>query len=144
MTPLLQPDNEQFLQKVQVIVKNGFLDSKILNEPISPETFDLVEMLIFYVMVSIHMRLETALSVFVIHSHCIDNCPMKFQEYSRTKNYANYDNNPALSAEIRRILHKINLIQNEIAKCQMQYVQQEQIQQEILRSFSVSFYFHTW
>lgn len=44
---------EAFLQKVQVIVKNGFLDPKILHEPISPETFDLIQMLIFYVMVGV-------------------------------------------------------------------------------------------
>lgn len=40
---------EQFLQQVQVIVRNGFLDRRILTEPIPPETFDLVQMLIFYV-----------------------------------------------------------------------------------------------
>lgn len=44
---------EQFLQQVQVIVRNGFLDRRILTEPIPPETFDLVQMLIFYVIVSV-------------------------------------------------------------------------------------------
>lgn len=43
---------EVFLQQVQLIVKFGFLDCKILNEPISPETIDLVQMLCFYVKVS--------------------------------------------------------------------------------------------
>lgn len=98
---------EAFLQKVQVIVNNGFLDPKILNEPISPETFDLVQMLIYYVM-----------------------------EYKQTRNYANCDNSPALCAEIKNIFYKINLIQNEIAKCQLQFVQQKRIQHEILQSFS--------
>ncbi len=54
------------------------------------------------------------------------------------RNYANCDNNPALCAEIKNIFYKINLIQNEIAKCQLQYVQQKRTQEEILRSFSVS------
>lgn len=44
-------NHQQFLQQVQIIVQNGFLDPKILNEPISADTFDLVQMLIFYVMV---------------------------------------------------------------------------------------------
>lgn len=39
------------MQRLQVIVQNGFLDAKILNEPISPETYEYVQMLIFYVMV---------------------------------------------------------------------------------------------
>lgn len=40
-----------FLQQVQLIVKFGFLDPKILSEPISPESIDLIQMLCFYVKV---------------------------------------------------------------------------------------------
>lgn len=48
------------------------------------------------------------------------------------------DSNPALTDEIQNIFHKINLIQKEIAKCQLQNIRQNQIEQEIMQSFSVS------
>lgn len=49
--PNQQKQIEDFLEKVQIIVNNGFLNPNILKQPISPDTFDLVQMLIFYVMV---------------------------------------------------------------------------------------------
>lgn len=52
--------HQQFLQQVQIIVQNGFLDPKILNEPISADTFDLVQMLIFYVMVGRRTEIASA------------------------------------------------------------------------------------
>lgn len=50
---------DEFLQKLRLVVQNGFLDRKILSEPISPETYELVQMLIHYVMVSIFMYICT-------------------------------------------------------------------------------------
>lgn len=52
---------EQFLQRLQLIVQNGFLSPQILNEPIAPETYELVQMLIHYVMVSIFMNISKIL-----------------------------------------------------------------------------------
>jgi hypothetical protein len=105
----IQESSEKFMQRLQVIVQNGFLDAKILNEPISPETYEYVQMLIFYVM-----------------------------EYSRTKNYAKSEINPTLFADLQIAIYKINLIQNEIAKCQSQYIEAKRVQQEMLQSLMVN------
>lgn len=123
---------EQFLQRLQLIVQNGFLDPKILNEPIAPETYELVQMLIHYVMVSIFTTKGNFTKYF--------DEMFTYQEYGRTKLYAKScpTNLQELDVHIKVIFYKINLIQKEIAKCQSKYLEHKREQQEILQAFSVS------